>query len=51
MILQKTGRAVPSVAATLIERLPDEDDPERPIKEEVAKNIVATAYAGKSVVV
>ena len=46
VISQKIGRAAPSVAATLIEALSDEDDPQRPIEEEIAQNVVATAYTG-----
>ena len=46
VILQKTGNAMPSVVATLIERLPDEDDPQRPIEEKVAQNVAAIAYIG-----
>ena len=43
MILQKNGKATPSVAASLIERLPD--DPQRS-EEMIAKNVVFIAYAG-----
>ena len=46
MILQKNGEATPSVAASLIERLPDEGDPQRSREEKVAKNVVFIAYAG-----
>jgi hypothetical protein len=46
VILQKIGHAMPSVAATFIERLPDEDDPRRPMEEEIAQNVAATAYLG-----
>ena len=46
ILLQKTGNATPSVVATLIERLPDEDDPQRPIEEKVAQNVAAIAYIG-----
>jgi hypothetical protein len=46
MILQKIGRATPSVAATLIELLPDEDDSQRPIEEMIAQNVAALSYAG-----
>jgi hypothetical protein len=51
MILQKIGRAAPSIAATLIERLPDEDDSQRPIEEEVAHDVTAFSYVGESVVI
>ena len=46
VILQKIGRAASSVAATLIERLPDEDDPQRPMDEKIAQNVAALAYVG-----
>jgi hypothetical protein len=49
VILQIIGRAAPSVAATLIERLPDEDDDsQRPIEEEVAHGVTAFSYIGES---
>jgi len=41
------GKAVPSVAASLIERLlHDEDNPERPIQERLAKEVALVSYAG-----
>ena len=46
VIPQKIGRAAPSVAATLIERLPDEDDPQRPVEEKLAQDVAAIAYIG-----
>ena len=48
VILQKigSGRAAPSVAATLIERLPDENDPQRPMEEKIAQDVAAIAYIG-----
>ena len=46
MILQKDGNATPSIAATLIEQLPDEDDPQRPMEEKIAQNVAAVAYIG-----
>jgi hypothetical protein len=46
MILQKNGKATPSVAASLIERLPDAGDPQRFEEERVAKNVVFIAYGG-----
>ena len=46
MIPQKTGKVEPSVAATLIERLPDEDDPQRPMEEKIAQNVALAAYMG-----
>ena len=45
-ILQKIGRATPSVATTLIEQLPDEDDPQRPMEEKIAQNVANIAYLG-----
>ena len=39
IILQKNGNAAPSMAAALIERLPDPDDPQRPMEERVAQEI------------
>ena len=45
-ILQKIGKATPSVAATLIEGLPDQDDPQRPMEEKIAQNVAAVAYVG-----
>ena len=44
--LQKKGTVTPSVAASLIERLPDENDPQRPLEESVAKNVAFVAYVG-----
>ena len=46
VILQKVGGAAPSVAATLIEQLPDEGDPQRPMEEKIAQNVAAVAYIG-----
>jgi hypothetical protein len=46
VILQEIGRAAPSVAATLIERLPDEGDPQRAMEEKIAQNVATTAYLG-----
>ena len=46
MILQRNGKAVPSIAATFIERLPDEGDPQRPMKENLAQEVAASIYAG-----
>ena len=46
MILPKNGKATPSVAASLIERLPDEGDPQRSIEETIAKDVTFVAYAG-----
>ena len=46
LILQKNGKAMPSVAASLIERLPDEGDPQRSREETIAINVAFVAYAG-----
>ena len=46
MILQKNGSATPSMAATLIEQLPNEDDPQRPMEEKISQNVPAVAYIG-----
>ena len=40
------GKAVPSVAAALIERLPNGDDPQRPSEEKIAQNVAAMSYIG-----
>ena len=37
---------MPSIAASLIERLPDEGDPQRSREEITARNVVFTAYGG-----
>ena len=39
---------MPSIAASLIERLPDEGDPQRSMEETVAKDVVFITYAGTS---
>ena len=46
MLLQKNGKATPSVAASLIERLPDKGDPQRSIEETIAKNVAWIVYIG-----
>ena len=46
VVLQKIGKATPSVAATLIEQLPDEDDAKRPTEEKIAQNVAAVTYTG-----
>ena len=46
MILQKNGKATPSVATSLIERLPDEGD-RRSREETIARNVVFVAYGGR----
>ena len=37
---------MPSMAATFIERLPHEDDPQRPMEEKHAQDVAANAYVG-----
>ena len=44
--LQKIGRATKSVAATLAERLPDVDDPQRSMEERIAQDVAGIAYIG-----
>jgi hypothetical protein len=44
--IQKNGKATPSVAASLIESLPDEGDPQRSEEEKIAKNVAWIVYAG-----
>ena len=46
MVPQKNHKAIPSVAASLIERLPNEGDPERSREETIARNMTFAAYAG-----
>jgi hypothetical protein len=46
MIMQKDGKATPSVAASLIESLPDEGDSRRSAEEKVAKGVAWVVYAG-----
>ena len=48
IILKKNGTAAPSIAASLIKRLPDEGDPQRLAEETVAKDVAMVAYAGLS---
>ena len=48
MILQqKNGNAAPSVAAGLIERLPDESDPQRTMEEKVAQDVSVMSFIGR----
>ena len=47
VIPQKIGRAAPSIAATLIEQLPDEDDPQRSMEVKIAQNVAAISYVGQ----
>ena len=37
---------MPSIATSLIERLPDDDDPERIMEERVARSVIFVAYVG-----
>ena len=46
MFLQNNGKAIPSVAANLIEQLPDEGDPQRFREETIARNVAFVAYLG-----
>ena len=46
MFLKKNGKATPCVAASLIERLPDEGDPQRSMEERIAKHVAWIVYAG-----
>jgi hypothetical protein len=46
MILQKNGKATPSVATRIIERLPEENNLERAMEETVAQNVLFAAYVG-----
>ena len=44
--LQKNGSAVPSMAASLIDHLPNEDDPQRPSEERLAQDVAAVSFIG-----
>ena len=44
--MQAKGIAPPSMTATLIERFPNEGDPQRPVEEKVAKGVAAISYIG-----
>ena len=46
MILQKNGKAMPSMMASLIEHFPDDDDPQRSSEETMAENLGFSTYAG-----
>ena len=46
MVLQKSGTKMSSVAANLIENLPAEDDPQRPLEGRLAQGVAVAAYAG-----
>jgi hypothetical protein len=48
VILQKIGRAAPSVVAALSEELPDEGNSQRPMEERVVQDMAAMAYIGRS---
>jgi hypothetical protein len=43
---QERGQAAPSVAATLIERLPHENDPRRLMEEKLAQGVATVSYLG-----
>ena len=45
-ILQKNGKAAPCLAATLIDRLPQKDDPNRPTEEKLAQELGVEVYIG-----
>ena len=45
-IIQKNGEAIPCVATSLIERLPDEGDSRRSEEETIAKAVAWVVYAG-----
>ena len=47
IILQKNGNATPSMAARLIERLPDQDDPRRPAEEKLVQDVVVVSFIGR----
>jgi hypothetical protein len=47
IILQKNGEAAPCLAATLIDRLPHKDDPNRPMEERLAKELGVEVYIGR----
>ena len=44
--LQKVDSISPSVASALIEQLPDENDPHRPMEERIAQDVATIAYIG-----
>ena len=44
-ILQQKGKAAPSVAASLIERL-DENDPQHPMEKKLVQDVAAVSYVG-----
>ena len=46
MIPQKNRKATPSVAVSLIERLPADGDPQRHMEEIFAQNVLFAAYIG-----
>jgi hypothetical protein len=46
MIMQKDGKATPSVAASLIESLPEEADSQRSAEERIAKSVAWVVYTG-----
>jgi hypothetical protein len=44
--MQRNGKATPSVAASLIENLPDEGDPQRSVEERIARGVAWIVYVG-----
>ena len=46
IILQKNGKAEPSMAVTLIDRLPHKDDPRRPMEKKLAQDVAVVSYLG-----
>lgn len=47
LLAQRNGTAAPSIAASLIEALPDENTAERNEEEQIAVSTAATAFIGK----
>ena len=46
-IMQKNGKASPCLAATLIDRLPHKEDPNRPMEERLAQELGVEVYIGR----
>ena len=44
--VQENGNAGPSMTASLIERLPDGTDPQRPMEKRVAQDVTAITFVG-----
>ena len=47
VLQQKNGNTAPFIAADLIERLPDEGDPQQAMEEKVAQDMLATSLLGR----